>query len=133
MINKVILLGRLGKDPEKVTFDNGGIIVKFTVATSRTYKKGDEWEEATTWHNIDVKFDKLQDTAMRLKKGDLAAIEGEINNTSYEKDGQKRYFSSVVAHRIRVIAKGEDSGPTPAKTPEQKAQPDTNGDDDLPF
>jgi len=133
MVNKVILLGRLGQDPEKVTFENGGGIVKFTLATSKSYKKDNEWVDMTTWHNIDVRFDKLQESAMRLKKGDLAAIEGEINNSSYEKEGQKRYFSSVVAHRIRVVSKEENSGPTLAKTPEQKAQPDTNGGDDLPF
>lgn len=123
MINKAIVVGRVGQSPEQLKFDNGGSLVKFTIATNRSYKKDGEWQDFTTWHNIEVKFDKMQDQALKISKGDLVGIEGEIDNRSYEKDGKKQYFSSIVAQRIKVIKR---SGEMASKNNEID-------DDDAPF
>lgn len=107
MVNKVILIGNLGKDPETRTFDNGNEVCQFSLATSENYKdKSGEWQEKTTWHNI-VVWGKQAQRAAKLSKGDTLYLEGKIDNRSYEKDGQTRYISEVVCNYFRNLNRSE--------------------------
>lgn len=104
-MNKVILLGRLGKDPESRDTKSGGPMCSFTIATSKKIKG----EEQTCWHNISS-FGKTAELCVQyLAKGKQALIEGEISNRSYDdKDGNKKYFSEVIAQKVVFIgSKGE--------------------------
>jgi single-strand DNA-binding protein len=128
MINKVTLIGNIGKDPETRTFDNGSEVCQFSLATSKSWKdKAGEWQEKTTWHNIVAWGNKVQQAA-KLQKGDTLYLEGEIDNRSYEKDGQTRYISEINASYIRKLNKSE------AKQYEQPAVKELmEGSEDLPF
>jgi single-strand DNA-binding protein len=137
-VNRVTLLGRLGKDVELRYTAGGKPRASFSVATSKSWKdrNTDEWKEKATWHNV-VAWDRVAEKAhKRLAKGAMVYIEGEIDNRSYEKDGYKKYISEVVAFVIIPLdAKKDgfdergDSEPEPA--PEDKQQ--SLGDDDVPF
>jgi len=125
MINNVILLGRLGADPEVKSF-NSGELVKLRVATSESYKdKNDEWQEVTQWHNVSC-WGKLTEKAKKLTKGETIAVEGSI--TYSESDG--KWFTDIKAHRVRRV-------PTGAKTEVVSSEPkEVRGNDegdDLPF
>lgn len=98
MKNRVMLIGHVGMDPQLVEFGENKKLVKFSLATSDGYRnnKG-EWVNETIWHNI-VAWGKLAETlSSKLKKGTELALEGRINNRSYEdKNGQKKYFSEIL-------------------------------------
>ena len=112
MINKVMLIGNLGKDPEIRTLENGTKVGKFSVATNENYKdnKG-EWQTNTEWHNV-VVWRYLAESAERsLKKGSLVYIEGKLTHRSYkDKDGIDRYTTDVVAAIMKPLEKREGSG-----------------------
>jgi single-strand DNA-binding protein len=96
-VNKVILLGNLGKDPESFTFENGNKKVSFSIATSEKYKdKEGNTVEQTEWHNIAI-FGKLADIAEKyLKKGSKVYLEGKLKTRSWDdKDGNKKYMTEV--------------------------------------
>jgi single-strand DNA-binding protein len=101
MINKVIVLGRVGKDVESRSFD-GSSMASISLATSKSYKKGDEWIEKTEWHDVSC-WGSLADKVSGLRKGELVFVEGELNTRSYEKDGQRQYRTYVKASYIRRI------------------------------
>lgn len=99
MINKAILVGRVGKDPETRHLESGKQVTNFTLATSEKYKD----KEETTWHNI-VIWGKLSEVADQyVKKGDLLYIEGKTSNSSYESDGVKRYVTEIVAYSMQML------------------------------
>lgn len=99
---KVTILGHLGKDPETKTFQNGGKICQFSVATSESWQKDGEWQERTVWHNIAVSNEKLAEKAQaKLRKGSLVYIEGQIQTREYEKDGQKRQSFEIAVRPFR--------------------------------
>jgi single-strand DNA-binding protein len=139
-VNKVILLGRLGKDPEVRTLESGVMVVNFTLATSEVYKDrvtGDR-KEITDWHNI-VLWRGLAETASKyLHKGDQLYIEGKMRTRTWEKDNVTRYITEVIGDNISLIggrsntvpANGSASGPA-------AEEPFTSGNDtssdDLPF
>lgn len=106
--NRVQLIGNLGKAPEIKVFDNNKL-AKFTVATSE-YKKNKNGEviTETQWHNI-AAWGKLADTAERtLEKGSKVSIEGKLTTRTYtDKDGNKRYFTEIVATDVLLITKAE--------------------------
>ena len=111
MINKVILLGNVGRDPEVRYLDNGVVVTKFPLATSETYtnKSGDKVTN-TEWHNV-VLWRKLAEVAEKwVKKGTPLYIEGKIRSRSYEdKDGNKRYITEIVADNMQMLGrKSED-------------------------
>jgi single-strand DNA-binding protein len=112
-LNKVMLIGNLGKDPELRYTPDGLAILKFSIATSEYFndKSGNKTEK-TTWHNI-VLFGKIAQTlANYLNKGKQVFVEGRINNRSYDKqDGTKGYISEVIANNIILLgAKGGGGG-----------------------
>lgn len=126
-MNKVILVGRLGKDPELTYTQTGTAKVKFSLATSRKWrdKKDGSTKEKTTWHNI-VAWDALAKTCGQyLAKGRQVAIEGEIEYRDYEKDGIKRTFTEIVAGQVEFI--GDSGQRERAGSPSDAAEPDRGG------
>jgi single-strand DNA-binding protein len=98
-VNKVILVGNLGKDPEVRAFPNGGRVANFSIATSESWKDKatGERKEKTQWHNIAVKNDALVGICEKyLKKGSKVFIEGQLETRKYEKDGRDVYITEVV-------------------------------------
>lgn len=145
-VNKAILLGHLGKDPEVRTFESGVNQATFSLATTETYKDKTtgERKEITEWHNI-VLWRGLADVAAKyLHKGDLVYIEGRIRTRSWEKDNVKHYISEVQADTMNMLStkgSGQRSSippPTseiPSVRPSQeefKAAP-SGASDELPF
>src|SRR5437763_674313 len=110
-VNKVILLGHLGKDAETKFTPSGVAKTSFSLATSRRWKdqQSGEWKEDTTWHNIVLwRSEKLADY---LQKGKQVYIEGRIENRSWEdKEGQKRYITEVVADDVILLGSGGGGG-----------------------
>lgn len=107
MINKVTLLGRLGKVPERVSES----LVKFSLATSEKYKdKNGNQKEDVEWHNISV-WGKQSDIAERyLDKGSLIYLEGRIKTDSWEKGGEKKYSKDIVATNFKMLDGRKSSG-----------------------
>lgn len=143
MVNKVILVGNVGKDPEVRHLDNGATVASFTLATTeRGYKtaNGTEVPERTEWHNI-VVWRGLADVAEKyVKKGSQLYIEGKITSRSYEaKDGSgKRYITEIVADTMQMLGrKGEGSNNNGGFTSAAEPQPSFGNapepTDDLPF
>lgn len=105
-VNKVILVGRLGKDPEVRNLDSGVAVANFTLATSESYKDKTtgEKKEVTEWHNI-VLWRGLAEIAQRyLHKGDMVYIEGKLRSRSWEKEGVTRYITEVVADNMTMLS-----------------------------
>jgi single-strand DNA-binding protein len=106
MINKAILIGRLGKDPEKRTTPNGKVVCRFTMATDSGF--GDN--RKTDWHSI-VCFDRQAEFVSNyLRKGSMVYVEGRISYNNYEKDGQKRTFTEIVANTVQSLSSRNESG-----------------------
>ena len=132
-VNKVILVGNLGKDPETYTFNNGVKKVSFSLATSESYKdKEGNRIDKTEWHNI-VVWRGLADVAEKyLNKGNKVYIEGKIKTRSWEdKDGIKRYTTEIYGDNMTML-----SGKKQASEQENSSQinePIQGPEEDLPF
>jgi single-strand DNA-binding protein len=132
MINKVILVGRLGKDAIVRQTANGSSVANFSVATSESRKdEQGNWIDKTEWHNCQFWGGFGQDTntrvnsfAERAKKGVLIYVEGKIQTRSYEQEGQTKYITEIVAIVVRVLEKRTDEQSTAAAS--------SNSDSDLP-
>ncbi|MSO88611.1 MAG: single-stranded DNA-binding protein [Rhodospirillaceae bacterium] len=119
-VNKVILVGNLGKDPESRSFPNGGKVVNFTMATSENWKDkaSGERKERTEWHRVAIFNERLAEVAEKyLRKGSKVYVEGQIETRKWtDKDGQERYTTEVVLRPFRgeltmLDGRGGDSGP----------------------
>ena len=112
-VNKVILIGNLGKDPEVRHLEGGVAVARFPIATSETFKdKNGERQERTEWHNI-VLWRGLAEVAEKyLKKGQSVFIEGKIRTSNYQdKDGNQRYSTEIVADNMTMLGgRGENGG-----------------------
>jgi single-strand DNA-binding protein len=110
MVNRVTLVGSLGKDPEVRTLENGTKVASFSLATSESYKdKNDTWQNLTTWHNV-VAWRGLADRAEKLSKGVTVYVEGKISHREYtDKDGNKRTTTDIVASSLVSMVKSEKS------------------------
>lgn len=108
-INKVILVGHLGKDPEIRFLDGGVSVASFPLATSETFNKDGRKVEQTEWHNI-VMWRGLADVAAKfLQKGKLVYIEGKIRTRSFEdKEGVKKYTTEIVAENFTMLGRKND-------------------------
>jgi single-strand DNA-binding protein len=108
-VNKVILVGHLGKDPEARSLEGGVSVVSFPLATSETFNKDGQKVEQTEWHNI-VMWRGLADVAARfLQKGKLVYIEGKLRTRSFEdKEGIKKYTTEVVAENFTLLGRKTD-------------------------
>lgn len=146
-VNKAILVGRLGKDPDVRHLENGATVANFTMATSETYKDRTtgERKEITEWHNI-VLWRGLADIAAKyLHKGDMVYIEGRLRTRSWEKDGVTRYTTEVVGDNMTMLSPkssggGGSSNPdyAPSSTSSSQGSADDykapdSSTDDLPF
>jgi single-strand DNA-binding protein len=113
MINKVILVGRLGKDPEIRSTPQGNTVAKFTMATDEKFTdRAGEKQERTEWHNI-VAWGKLGEICGQyLKKGKLVYIEGSIRTDSWDdkESGQKKYRTEIVANTMKMLDRRGDEG-----------------------
>ena len=155
-INKVILIGNLGRDPETRYAQNGGAVTNFSVATSDSWrdKTSGENQERTEWHNV-VCFARLAEIAGEyLRKGSKVYIEGSLRTSSWEQDGQKRYKTEVMARELQMLdSRGGAGGGAPGGYDQQPSgapsgfagspsapmdngptlTDDTNFEDDIPF
>ena len=143
-INKAILIGNLGKDPELRYTASGTAVASFSIATTERFKnRNGEQQERTEWHNI-VAWGPLAEICGKyLAKGRQVYIEGRIQNRSYDdRDGNKRYITEIVASEMKMLGRpGESSGGSGGGYPESQqdsgtkdsAGPTFNPDDDIPF
>ena len=139
-INKVILVGRLGKDPEVRYTPSGDAVANFNIATSETWKDKNtgEKQERTEWHRI-VAWRKLGEICGEyLSKGRQVYVEGKLQTRSWEKDGVTRYSTEIVASDVQFLGdRGSSaSGPSDGDTssPGETGMPGPPpGDDDIPF
>lgn len=138
-VNKAILVGNVGKDPEVRYLDKEVAVANFTLATTErgyTMQNGTQVPERTEWHNI-VAWRGLATLAEKyIKKGSQIYVEGKIQTRSYEKDGIKRYTTEIYAETIQLLGKKPDlgEGNTAAvvtSVPDIQAPPPA--EDDLPF
>lgn len=110
--NQVQLIGRLGKDPELRTFDNGRALCSFSLATNEYYKNREgEKVQNTDWHNIVAWGKRAEFMAQLLKKGANVAIGGKLTNRSYEaKDGSTKFITEIVVNDFMLLdKKGEEN------------------------
>ena len=144
-VNRVILIGNLGKDPDIITFDNGVKKASFPLATSESYKnKEGNRVDQTEWHNI-VMWRGLADIAERyLRKGNQIYVEGRLRTRSWEQDGIKKYITEIFTDNMTMLgSKQRDSSEIPgeiaAKEPQvnntiKEVETETPApEDDLPF
>jgi len=135
-LNKVMLLGNLGKDAEHRFTANNNSVSNFSIATTRSYKgKDDNWVEETTWHNV-VAWGLSDFYKEKLVKGAKFFVEGRIQTRSYEaKDGTKRYVTEVVSEKlIPLDGRGSSTGTTENSSFTSAPAADSAApEDDLPF
>ncbi|MFH5926143.1 single-stranded DNA-binding protein [Roseomonas xinghualingensis] len=145
-VNKVIILGTLGRDPEVRNFQNGGKVVNLRVATSETWKdKAGEKQERTEWHSVAIFNEKLGEIAERyLKKGNQVYLEGQLETRKWtDQQGVEKYSTEIVLRQFRgeiVLIGGRKEGQgAQTATPSQggwdapKSQGRSGLDDDIPF
>lgn len=128
-LNKVLLIGHLGADPESRFTTGGDAVANFNVATTFSWRTADgENKEKTEWHRV-VVFRKLAEVANEyLKKGQLVYIEGRLQTRDWEdKEGVKRYTTEVVCENFTMLGSKKDGGSS------SKSDADSSADDDLPF
>jgi single-strand DNA-binding protein len=140
-MNRVIIIGNLGKDPEMKEFSNGNKVANFTMATSEKYTdKSGERVENTEWHNVKI-FGKLAEVCEKwLKKGSKVMVEGKISTRSYEtNDGETKYTTEIIGQNLEMLG-GNPSGEEKAAAPKAKAKAQKPlpsqvpaEEDDLPF
>ena len=133
-VNKVILVGRLGKDPEIRYSQSGTAVVNFNLATDRNRKDGDKWVKETEWHRV-VAFGKTAEICGEyLQKGKQIYIEGRLQTRQWEdKDGNRRWTTEVVTERMQMLGSRDnsDAPPPPAENPFDKSSNTEVGD--VPF
>jgi single-strand DNA-binding protein len=148
-VNKVILVGNLGKDPELRYTSGGTAVATFSLATSERYKdRNGEQQEKTEWHNIVTWRNLAEICGKYLHKGKQIYIEGRIQTRSYDdRDGNKRYITEIVADQMQMLgSRGDDANsgrgrggddfdqrPEPQGQETQVSEPPFNPDDDIPF
>ena len=132
-VNKVILVGHLGRDPEVRTIDSGAKVARFSIATTESYKdkNSGERKDVTEWHNV-VCWRNLADIAERyLTKGKLIYLEGKLQTRSWEDNGAKRYATEVIANDFKMLGSKGDSAPAPMSTNVASSEP-AKTDNELP-
>lgn len=135
MINKVILVGNVGADPEVRALDGGAKVARIRLATTeRIYnKEKNETKELTEWHNITLWCGLAEVVDKYIRKGSQLYIEGKMRTREYEKNGVKCYATEIVAEELKMLGKREgvsQSAPAPAPTPVAEPMPFNN---DIPF
>lgn len=132
MINKVILVGNVGADPEVRALDGGAKVARIRLATTER-KERNETKELTEWHNITLWRGLAEVVDKYIRKGSQLYIEGKLRTREYEKNGVKCYATEIVAEELKMLGKREgvsQSAPAPAPTPVAEPMP---FDNDIPF
>lgn len=130
-MNKVLLIGNVGQDPEIKRLDSGQIVAKFSLATTEKWTdKTGEKKEVTDWHNVAV-WGKLAEVVEKyVKKGDKLMIEGKSRTSSYEKDGVKHYRTDVIGESMEMLgSKLDQTASAPVRTESVESDDETG----LPF
>jgi single-strand DNA-binding protein len=140
-VNKVIVMGRLGKDPEVRYMPNGGAVCNFSVATSETWKdkNSGEQQEKTEWHRVVAFRRPAEIIGEYMKKGSQIYIEGHLQTRKWEKDGQDHYSTEIVVDEFQFVGDGSSGGRSSgsggsgggASQPTQQQTDDF--EDDIPF
>ena len=145
-LNKVILIGRIGKDPDTYQFEDGTKKISFSLATTESYRDRttSEWKELTEWHNI-VGYRYMAER--NVAKGDLVYVEGKIRSRKYnDRDGNEKYITEIVAEKLQMLSRyqqqeGGGYRSAPAETSQQAPEENSTEspasgpgeEDDLPF
>lgn len=126
-VNKVILVGNLGKDPEVRHLESGVAVARFTLATNDYYKdKSGNRVERTEWHNIALWRDLAEVAEKYLRKGHQVYIEGSIRTRQYQdKDNQTRYITEIVGNELTMLGGRPPADTQPEQTNEANAVPET--------
>lgn len=124
-INEVRIMGNITQDPDLRFTPSGSAVMNFSVATNRSYKSGDEWQEEVTYHNVVVWGNLAQQLSTRIKKGTKVYLDGRLQTRSWESDGRKNYKTEVVASNVILIDRYN-------KTGENGAVPSAPGDNQAP-
>lgn len=146
-VNKVILVGNVGQDPETRYMPNGNAVTNISLATSETWKDKNtgEQQERTEWHRVTFYQRLAEIVAEYVKKGSKLYIEGRLQTRSWEQDGVKRYATDIIASEMQMLdsrggsadSYSSGAGATPPQkntTPTQEAPADMDSfDDDIPF
>jgi single-strand DNA-binding protein len=142
MVNKVILIGNLGRDPEVRHLEGGVAVATFSLATNESYRdKNGDWQTNTEWHDIVLWRGLAERAEKQLKRGMQVYIEGKLTHRKYQdKDGHDRYRTEVVADTLRILEKRENrpgGGEMPGQDTGTRVPPPASGhateDDELPF
>lgn len=135
-LNRVMLMGNLGADPELRMTAGGQAVLKLRLATTESYlDKSKERQERTEWHNVVVWGKRAEGLSKILTKGDRIFVEGGLRTSSYEKDGDKRYRTEVIASNV-ILTGGSKGGSrsAPSDDAEPPMGPGADFDDsDIPF
>ena len=136
-VNKVILVGRLGKDPEVRYTQSGTAVTNFNMATNRTYKKDDEKVEETEWHRVVAFGRQAEICGEYLQKGRQIYVEGRLQTRDWEdKEGNRRWTTEVILENMQMLGNRSDTGtgpqPRTGEDPFNKTQDDIP-DNDVPF
>ncbi len=135
-VNKVILIGRLGKDPEIRNLDGGVKVATFTLATTETFKdKNGVKQEQTEWHNVVLWRGLAEISEKYLNKGSQVYLEGKIKTRSYEKDGTKKYMTEILVDNMTMLGgkRDNDSSQHTATNSDDISSQASEPTDDLPF
>jgi len=138
-VNKVILIGNVGKDPEVRYLEKDLAVAKFSLATSeraRTLQNGTQIPERTEWHNIVAWRGLAEFSEKYIRKGSQLFIEGKIQTRTWEKDGVKHYITEILAETINLLGKKPEQGDTTAAETipvKDAVEPPPHVEDDLPF
>jgi single-strand DNA-binding protein len=139
-VNKVILIGRLGSDPDIRYTPGGTTVANFNIATDRAFKDKDgNWQNETTWHRVVAWTFLAERVKEYVKKGNRVYVEGRLQTREWEdQNGQKRYTTEVVANDLQLLEslgqRAETTGDESAPAPEMPAPGDIDSTpDDVPF
>ena len=133
-LNKVMLIGRLGKGPEVNYTQNGTAVATLSVATTNSIKRGDKWEDETEWHRV-VAWGRLAEVAGEyMNKGTLVFIEGRLKTRAWEdRDGNKRHVTEIVAATLNMLGGGGQTRQEPQQQPRSQATTHQQDMGDVPF
>ena len=123
-VNKVILMGNVGRDPEVRYTPNGKAVANVSIATTRKYKKEGELMEDTQWHRV-VFYERLAEVVGEyVKKGKPIYVEGSLKYGKYtDKDGVERYTTDIVASELQLLGGRDEGSPAPAASPAPRKAP----------
>jgi single-strand DNA-binding protein len=134
-VNKAIIVGHLGRDPETRVFPSGDQVCNVTIATSEKWKdkQSGEMREATEWHKVVFNGKLAEIAAQYLRKGAQVYVEGSIKTRKYtDKDGVEKYATDIRADRMQMLGSRGDGEAAPRQAPAPASKPAPSGFDDMP-